>query len=128
MTARNASRLLRYGSQLVAGLAVGVALGLAASAARADDTVASLMRDPRRLDAVQLGCKTNQPWATDAVCRTAAEAIRRRFRGQGVPYTPHRVDPFPSRADGEGSARTKARGASPSIDAARQLHPVTRVR
>lgn len=97
MTARTASRLLRYGSQLIAGLAISVALGLAASEARADDTFASLMSDPRRLDAVQLGCKTNQPWATDAVCRTAAEAIRRRFRGQGVPYTPRRVEPFPSR-------------------------------
>ena len=97
MTARTASRLLRYGSQLVAGLAVGLMVGVSAQEARADDTVASLMRDPRRLDAVQQGCKTNQPWATDAVCRTAAEAIRRRFRGLGVPYTPHRVEPFPAR-------------------------------
>jgi len=32
-----------------------------------------------------------------AVCRTAAEAIRRRFRGEGVPYTPHRLEPFTSR-------------------------------
>ena len=98
MTSRTVSRLLRYGSQLVAGLAIGLALGLAASEARADDTVSSLMRDPRRLDAVQLGCKTNRPWATEAVCRMAAEVIRRRFRGEGVPYTPHRVDPFPSGA------------------------------
>ncbi len=96
MTARSAPRLLRYGSQLAAGLTIGLTLVLAAQEARADDTVASLMRDPRHLDAVQLGCKTNQPWATDEVCRTAAEAIRRRFRGQGVPYTLHRVDPFPN--------------------------------
>ncbi len=41
MTARTASRLLRYGSQLVAGLAIGLALGLAAQEARADDTVSS---------------------------------------------------------------------------------------
>ncbi len=97
MSPRAASRLLRYGAQLVAGMAIGVVIGASAQEARADDTVASLMRDSRRLDAVQQGCKTNQPWATEAVCRTAAEAIRRRFRGEGVPYTPRRVDPSPSR-------------------------------
>ena len=107
MTAHSASRLLRYGSQLVAGLAIGLVIGLAASEARADDTVTSLMRDPRRLDAVQLGCKTNQPWATDLVCRTAAEAIRRRFRGQGVPYTPRRVDPYPNRPTEKAAPRPK---------------------
>ena len=97
MTVRTASRLLRYGFQLVAGLAIGLTFGFAAQQARADDTVASLLRDPRRLDAVQLGCKTNQPWATDAVCRTAAEAIRRRFRGEGVPYTPKHIGPVSDR-------------------------------
>ena len=87
------SRILRYGPPAVAGLMIGLAI----HAARAEDTVVSLLRDPRHLDAVQAGCKANAPWATESVCRTASEALRRRFLGQGVPYTPHRVDPFPSK-------------------------------
>lgn len=87
------SRILRYGPPTVAGLMVGLAI----HAARGEDTVGSLLRDPKHLDAVQAGCKANAPWATESVCRTASEALRRRFLGQGVPYTPRRVDPFPSR-------------------------------
>lgn len=90
------ARLLRYGSRLAAGLAVGFAIGLAAQEARAADTAASLLANPRRLAEVQQGCKVNAPWATEALCREAAQAIRLRFRGKGVPYTPRRVDPFPS--------------------------------
>ncbi len=90
-----ASRLKRYGVQLVAGLAIGVALGGAVCEARAEDAT-SLLANPKRLDEVQRGCKTNVRWVTEALCREAAQAIRLRFRGQGVRYTPHRVDPFPS--------------------------------
>jgi len=90
-----APRLKRYGVQLVAGVAIGVALGGAVSEAWAEDA-ASLLADPQRLDEVQRGCKVNAPWATEMLCREAAQAIRLRFRGQGVPYTPQRVDPFPS--------------------------------
>ncbi len=90
-----ALRLKRYRVQLVAGLAIGVALGGAVREARAEDA-ASLVANPKRLDEVQRGCKTNALWATETLCREAAQAIRLRFRGQGVPYTPRRVDPFPS--------------------------------
>jgi len=76
-------RLMRYGSQLIAGLVIGVALGGAVREARAEDA-ASLLADPKRLDEVQRGCKTNAPWATEALCREAARAIRLRFRGGGV--------------------------------------------
>ena len=86
------SRILRFAPPVIAGLVIGLAI----QSARAEDTVDSLLRDPKHLDAVQAGCKANAPWATEAVCRTASEALRRRFLGQGVPYTPHRVDPFPS--------------------------------
>lgn len=86
-------RVLRAGSFAVAGLMVGFAV----HTARAEDSVDSLLRDPKHLDVVQAGCKANAPWATESVCRTASEALRRRFLGQGVPYTRHRVDPFPSR-------------------------------
>ena len=95
MSGVTASRLMRYGAQLIAGLAVGVALGCAVSEARAEDA-ASLLANPKRLEEVQRDCKANAPWATEALCREAAQAIRLRFRGGGVPYTPHRVEPFPS--------------------------------
>ncbi|WP_419827539.1 hypothetical protein [Sphingomonas sp.] len=91
------ARLLRYGSQLVAGLAIGLTAGSLIAEAKAADTAKSLLADPARLAAVQRGCKTNQPWATEALCREAAQAIRLRFRGQGVPYRPRAVDPFPTR-------------------------------
>lgn len=89
-------RARRWAVQLAVGLSAGFALGMAVREARAKDTAASLLADPKRLEAVQQGCRTNQPWATDALCRQAAEAIRRRFRGGGVPYHPRRTDPFPS--------------------------------
>jgi len=98
-----ALRLKRYGVQLVAGLAIGVALGGAVREARAEDA-ASLVANPKRLDEVQRGCKTNALWATETLCREAAQAIRLRFRGAGVPYTPHRVDPFPNRPAAKQSA------------------------
>ena len=91
------ARLLRYGPQLVARLAIGLTAGSLIAEAKAADTAQSLLADPARLAAVQRGCKTNQPWATDALCREAAQAIRLRFRGAGVPYRPRAVDPFPSR-------------------------------
>ena len=97
-------RAQRYTIQLALGLSAGFALGLAVQQAHAEDTVASLMRDPHRLDAVQQGCKTNQPWATDAVCRITSEAIRRRFRGEGVPYTPHAIAPLPTQPLGPAPA------------------------
>lgn len=92
-----ATRLLPHAAQTLAGVVAGLALGLAASEARAADTVESLLANPERLAAVQRGCKTNQPWATGKLCAQAAEAIRRRFRGVGVHYTPKTVDPFPTR-------------------------------
>lgn len=91
------ARLTRYGVQLVAGLAIGVMAGSLVAEARAADTAQSLLANPARLAAVQQGCKTNQRWATDALCREAAQAIRLRFRGQGVPYRPQKVEPFASR-------------------------------
>ncbi len=95
MSGAAALRLKRYGVQLITGLAIGATLGGAVREARAEDA-ASLLANPKRLDEVQRGCKTNAPWATETLCREAAQAIRLRFRGGGVPYTPHRVDPFPS--------------------------------
>ena len=89
-------RALRYAIQLALGLGAGFALGMAVRQAHAEDA-ASLLANPKRLEMVQAACKTNQPWATEALCREAAQAIRLRFRGAGVRYTPHRVEPYPSR-------------------------------
>ncbi len=111
------TRLLRYGSQLVAGLAVGLMIGLAAQEARAADTAASLLANPRRLAEVQQGCKVNAPWATETLCREAAQAIRLRFRGKGVPYTPRRVDPFPSRPATKPASREKVPERKPRTQA-----------
>lgn len=121
------TRLLRYGSQLVAGLAVGLAIGLAAQEAHAADTTASLLANPRRLAEVQQGCKVNAPWATEALCREAAQAIRLRFRGKGVPYTPRRVDPFPSHPATKPAPREKAPEGKPRAQEATRsvAHPVS---
>ena len=79
-----------------------------ASGAFAEDA-ASLLANPMRLDKVQQGCKVNAPWASQALCREAAEATRRRFRGVGVPYTPHHVEPFPTHPRETPSAPGKPR-------------------
>lgn len=92
----------RNATAFAGGIAAGFSLITAAcQEARAPDTpgfntVASLSGDPERLDAVQEGCRTNQPWATASLCQTAADATRRRFRGDGVTYAPRAVDPFPT--------------------------------
>lgn len=88
-----AARVMRYGVQFAGGLAIGLALAgpTEARAQSADELVAN----PKKLEIVQQGCKTNAPWATERLCREAAEAIRRRFRGQGVRYTPPKPKPAP---------------------------------
>jgi hypothetical protein len=89
-------RARRYAIQLALRLGAGFAFGMAVHQAHAEDA-ASLLATPKRLEMVQAGCRTNQPWATEALCREAAQAIRLRFRGAGVRYTPHRLEPYPSR-------------------------------
>ena len=79
-----------------------------ASPAFAEDAT-SLLANPKRLDQVQQGCKVNAPWASQALCREAAEATRRRFRGVGVPYTPRHVEPFASHPHETLSAPDKPR-------------------
>ena len=65
------------------------------SQARAEDAT-SLLGSLKRLAQVEQGCKVNALWASQALCREAAEAVRRQFTGVGVPYTPHHVEPFPT--------------------------------
>ncbi len=52
------------------------------------DTVESLMANPDRLKEVRAQCKANHAKVGDALCNRAAEATRRRFMGNGTPYTP----------------------------------------
>ncbi|MEH3099713.1 hypothetical protein [Sphingomonas adhaesiva] len=117
------ARLRRYGVQLVAGLAIGVTAGSLVAEAKAADTAASLLADPARLAAVQQGCKTDQPWATDAVCREAAQAIRLRFRGKGVPYHPPRGRSVREQAAAEPAAGEES-GRAPGTPA--RPSPLTR--
>ena len=89
-------------------LAVAPVSTAAPSQALAEDA-ASLLATPKRLDQVQQGCKVNAPWTSPALCREAAEATRRRFRGVGVPYTPRHVEPFASHPHETLSAPDKPR-------------------
>lgn len=73
-------RARRYAVQLALGLGAGVAFGMAISQAHAEDA-ASLLANPKHLEMVQAGCKTNQPWATEALCREAAQAPATRRTG-----------------------------------------------
>ena len=113
-------RARRYAVQLALGLGAGFALGMAVHQAHAEDA-ASLLANPKRLDMVQAGCKTNQPWATEALCREAAQAIRLRFRGAGVRYTPHRVEPYPSRPAAKSPAPASTAPGKPEARA--RPHP-----
>ena len=60
------------------------------------ETAETLISSPQRLELVQQGCKANMAWTTPDICAAAAQAIRMRFKGGGVPYTPHTVDLFPT--------------------------------
>ena len=76
-------------------LAVAPVSSAVPSQAVAEDAT-SLLGSLKRLAQVEQGCKVNAPWASPALCREAAEAFRRLFRGEGIPYTPRHVEPFPN--------------------------------
>lgn len=77
---------------MVAGalaLASGLSLVMAAcSETGTTDEAGRLAADPERLAKAQEDCRTGDVGASDATCRMAAEATRRRFQDGGVPYTP----------------------------------------
>ena len=52
------------------------------------DTVESLLANPERLKEVHAQCKADHDKVGDALCNKASEATRRRFMGNGTPYTP----------------------------------------
>jgi len=51
------------------------------------DSVESLLANPERLKEVRAQCKADHDKAGDALCNKASEATRRRFMGNGTPYT-----------------------------------------
>lgn len=88
---------MRVGMRIIVptSLLARLLVGSPVHQARAE-TADTLIADPQRLELVQAGCKANMAWTTPDICQAAAQAIRMRFQGGGVPYTPHTVDLFPS--------------------------------
>lgn len=52
------------------------------------DTVESLAANPERLKELRTQCKADRAKLGDALCNAVAEATRKRFMGNGTPYTP----------------------------------------
>ena len=86
MSARD---LRRNATVSVLALGAGASLFMAScSEPRSADTPAGLEADPDQLTAVQNACRTGDIASDDSRCHAVAEATRRRFRGDGVRYTP----------------------------------------
>ncbi|MBE7417414.1 MAG: EexN family lipoprotein [Ideonella sp.] len=84
-------------------LAITAALVLcvlqACSERQPDDTVESLMADPKRLKELQAQCKADHDKLGDAVCNRVAQAARRRFMAPAAsPYAGDPVRPAPPAA------------------------------
>lgn len=52
------------------------------------ETVESLAANPERLKEFRAQCKADHAKLGDALCNAVAEATRKRFMGNGTPYTP----------------------------------------
>jgi conjugal transfer/entry exclusion protein len=52
------------------------------------ETVESLASNPERLKELRNQCKADRAKLGDALCNAVAEATRKRFMGNGTPYTP----------------------------------------
>lgn len=71
----------------------------ACSERQPDDTVESLMANPKRLKELQAQCKAEHDKLGDAVCNRVAEATRRRFMAPAAsPYAADPVRPAPPAA------------------------------
>lgn len=58
------------------------------------ETVESLVANPERLKELREQCRLDRAVLGDALCNRVAEAMRRRFYGDGtVPYTPLKKSP-----------------------------------
>ncbi|MGV6876443.1 hypothetical protein ACUSIJ_27710 [Pseudochelatococcus sp. B33] len=100
--------------RLCAVAAIGGGAVFLLQIADANDTVDSLAADPERLNEVQRLCSQDWAGTGDALCTAASQARRKRFMGSGTtPYTPHRVEMFPS-LDKEGKPKADKGKAGPS--------------
>ena len=59
----------------------------------APDTVESLVANPERLRELREQCRLDHAKMGDALCNRVAEATRKRFQGNGTPYTPPQTPP-----------------------------------
>ena len=59
----------------------------------ATDTVESLVGNPERLRELREQCRLDHAKMGDALCNRVAEATRKRFQGNGTPYTPPKTPP-----------------------------------
>ena len=57
------------------------------------DTVESLVANPERLRELREQCRLDHAKMGDALCNRVAEATRKRFQGNGTPYTPPKTPP-----------------------------------
>ena len=55
------------------------------------ETVESLVANPERLKELRAQCKADHAKLGDALCNAVAEATRKRFMGNGTPYTPEPI-------------------------------------
>lgn len=65
-----------------------VAVLTACSQSAPTDTAESLAANPERLKELRVQCKADRAKLGDALCNAVAEATRKRFMGNGTPYTP----------------------------------------
>lgn len=57
------------------------------------DTVESLVANPERLRELRDQCRLDHAKMGDALCNRVGEATRKRFQGNGTPYTPPKTSP-----------------------------------
>lgn len=78
------------------------------------ESVESLVANPDRLKELRALCKADHAKVGDAQCNAVAEATRRRFMGEGTPYTPSAPPPVTSAASpaSEGAPFPAKDGAS----------------
>ena len=70
-----------------------VLVGCGKTEPTAPDTVESLVANPERLRELREQCRLDHAKMGDALCNRVAEATRKRFQGNGTPYTPPKTPP-----------------------------------
>ena len=70
-----------------------VLVGCGKTEPTATDTVDSLVANPERLRELREQCRLDHAKMGDALCNRVAEATRKRFQGNGTPYTPPKTPP-----------------------------------